>query len=263
MTLPDDFFDKLRQSLIDTGANPYRALAVARFVTQCYELLLSAHQVLTQPARWQQFCGVRGATTTRRVASTKPGNIAETAITAHLSMEAQRLLEQQGHLAPVLQRPTVGIACVIADHTAPSDTATGASSKRPDLVFFPADPALQLQFAMEAKIIRQAACIANELLGEEGFGCFIRAVDPYQTNGVVGLLGYVEPTMALGMVNETRRCMDEDQRFARVGVHDLNVEGSTHVCRTVMGHIVNAQPKVCLANMLALNLKAPVGKPAP
>jgi hypothetical protein len=251
VTLPDDFFHKIRQSLIDTGANPYRALAVARFVTQCYELLLSAHRVLAQPARWEQFCGIRGATTKRRIATAKPTNIAETAITAHLSMEAQRLLEQRGHLAPVLQRPTIGIACVIADHTAPSDVATGASSKRPDLVFFPADPALQLQFAMEAKIIRQAS-----------FGCFIRAVDPYETNGVVGLLGYVEPAMALGMVNEAGRCMHEDQRFAQVGVHDLIVEGSTHVPRTALGHIVNAKSKVCLANMLALNLTVSGGKPA-
>ncbi len=254
MTLPDDFFEKLRQSLIDSGANPYRAVPVARFVTQCYELLLSAHQALVQPARWEEFCGVRGATTRRRKATTQPANIAETAITAHLSMEAQRLLEQRGHL----QRSTVGIACVIADHTAPSDVATGASSKRPDLVFFPSETGLQLQFAMEAKIVRQAACIANELLGEDGFGCFIRAIDPYETNGVVGLLGYVEPAMVQGMVSEAERCMHADKRFTHVGVHDLTVDGSPHLPRTVLGHIVNANPKICLANMLALNLTVSV-----
>ncbi|WP_312589273.1 hypothetical protein [Comamonas terrigena] len=110
---------------------------------------------------------------------------------------------------------------------------------------------------MEAKIIRQATCVANELLGEDGFGCFIRAVDPYETNGVVGLLGYVEPTMVQGMVSEAERCMHADKRFIHVGVHDLNIEGSTHIPRTVLSHIVNAQPKVCLANMLALNLTAP------
>ncbi|WP_296223754.1 hypothetical protein [Ralstonia sp. UBA689] len=256
MKLPDDFYDTLRQSLIATGANPYRAVPVARFVSQCYELLLSAHQILAQPARWNQFCGVRGATTTRRKSTAKPANIAETAITAHLSMEAQHLLERRGRLAPVFQGPTVGIACVIADYTAPSDVATGSSSKRPDLVFFPTEPALQLQFAMEAKIIRQATSVADELLGEEGFGCFIRAVDPYETNGVVGLLGYVEPAMHQGMIDEAGRCMHEDQRFANVGVHDLIIEGSTHVPRTALGHIVNARPKVCLANMLALNLTA-------
>jgi len=263
MTLPDDFFGKLRMTLIDAGTNPYRALAVAQFVTQCYELLLSAHQALVQPARWEQFCGTRGATTKRRITSAKPANIAETAITAHLSLEAKRILEQRVPTTFVLQGPAVGIACVIADHTAPSDVATGASSKRPDLVFFPAEPALQLHFAMEAKIIRQATCVANELLGEEGFGCFIRAIDPYETNGVVGLLGYVESTTALGMVDEAEKCMQQDQRFAHVGAHDLNVEGSTHVPRTVLGHITNAQPKVCLANMLALNLTASAGKPAP
>lgn len=262
MTLPEDFFDKLRQSLVATGANPYRALTVARFVTQCYELLLSAHQLLVEPARWEQFCGIRGATTKRRRTTARPANIAETAITAHLSMEAQKLLEQRGHLAQARQGPSVGIACVIADHTAPSDVATGASSKRPDLVFFPADPALQLQFSMEAKIIRQATCIANELLGEDGFGCFVRAVDPYETNGVVGLLGYVEPAMVPGMINEAGRCMQEDQRFAHVGLHDLVVDNSAHVPRTALGHIVNAQPTVCLANMLALNLTASTAKRA-
>ncbi len=256
MILPNDFFDKLRQSLVDTGANPYRAIAVARFVAQCFELLLSAHQALVEPTRWEQFCGIRGATTKRRRATVKPANIAEAGITGHLSIEAMRLLGQRGHPLPVLQGLTVGIACVIADLTDPSDVATGSSSKRPDLVFFPTDPALQLQFAMEAKIVRKATCIANELLGEEGFGCFVRTVDPYETNGVVGLLGYVEPEIALEMVNEAGRCMSNDKRFAHVGVHDLIVECSTHVPRTVVGQIVNAKPQVCIANMLALNLTA-------
>ncbi len=74
MTLPEDFFDKLRQSLVATGANPYRALTVARFVTQCYELLLSAHQLLVEPARWEQFCGIRGATTKRRRTTASTGS---------------------------------------------------------------------------------------------------------------------------------------------------------------------------------------------
>ncbi len=152
--------------------------------------------------------------------------------------------------------PGISIACVIADHTAPSDIATGSSSKRPDLVFFPSDPALQLHFAMEAKIIRLATSIANDLLGEAGFGCFVRPIDPYETNGVVGLLGYVEPTQAQAMVNETERCMRADIRFTRVGAQDLviNNGGNMHQPPTVLGHIANAKPKVCIANMLAVHL---------
>lgn len=254
MTLPENFFAKLHQSLVDTGANPYRALPVARFVTQCYDLLLSAHYALVQPNRWSQFCATRGATTRRKRATSAPANISETAITADLSKEAQRLLQERGGTAMLV--PGMSIACVIADHTAPSDIATGSSSKRPDLVFFPSDPALQLQFAMEAKIIRLATSIANDLLGEAGFGCFVRSIDPYETNGVVGLLGYVEPTQAQAMVNETERCMRVDIRFTRVGAQDLviNAEGHMHQPPTVLGHIANAKPKVCIANMLAVNL---------
>ena len=123
-------------------------------------------------------------------------------------------------------------------------------------MFFPADPALQLQFAMEAKVIRLGAGIANDLLGAAGFGCFIRAIDPYETNGVVGLMGYVEPAESLAMVNETERCMREDSRFSLVSAHNLivNAEGPNHQPRTVVGRIANAEPKVCIANMLAVKL---------
>ncbi len=250
MTLPEDFFAKLQQSLVDAGVNPYRASVVASFVTQCYDVLLSAHHALVQPTRWGQFCATRGATTRRKLATAAPANISETAITADLSKEAQRLLQERVGTTTLV--PGISLACVIADHTAPSDIATGSSSKRPDLVFFPADPALQLQFAMEAKIIRLATGIANDLLGEAGFGCFVRAIDPYETNGVVGLLGYVEPTQTLAMVNETERCMRADMRFTQVGAQDLVV--NNHRPHTVVGNISNAGPKVCIANMLAVEL---------
>ena len=256
MTLPEEFFARLRQSLVDAGTNPYRASAVASFVTQCYDILLSAHHALVQPVRWRQFCATRGATTRRRRSAAVPANISETAITADLSREAQRLLHERGGSAGLV--PGISIACVIADQTAPSDIATGSSSKRPDLVFFPADPALQLQFAMEAKIIRLATDISRELLGEPGFGCFVRKIDPYETNGVVGLLGYVDPARALAMVSKAEQCMRADVRFTQVGAHDLIVSatGPNHRPHTILGHITNARPKLCIANMLAVELTA-------
>ncbi|WP_442112018.1 hypothetical protein [Pseudomonas sp. NUPR-001] len=256
MTSSENFSVKLKQSLVEAGINPYRALAVATFVTQCYDLLLTAHHALVQPARWSQFCATRGATTRRRRVTAAPANISETAITAHLSSEAQRLLQERGGVGALV--PGISIACVIADHTAPSDIATGSSSKRPDLVFFPADPALQLQFAMEAKIIRLAADIANELLGEAGYGCFVRSIDPYETNGVVGLLGYVEPAQSIAMMGETERCMKADARFRQVKAQELIVSerGLNHRPHTVVGHIAGAGPKVCIANMLAVELTA-------
>ena len=154
--------------------------------------------------------------------------------------------------------PGISVACVIADHTAPSEVATGSSSKRPDLVFFPANPGLQLEFAMEAKIIRLATGIAKDLLGEAGFGCFVRTVDPYETNGVVGLLGYVEPNQTLAMVKETQRCMQADVRFTNAAALDLivNATGPYHRPHVVFGHIANAVPKLCIANMLAVELTA-------
>lgn len=254
MTLPEDFFERLHRSLVNEGINTYRASAVASFVTQCYDVLLSAHHALVQPTRWGQFCATRGATTKRKRSTALPANISETAITADLSKEAQRLLTERGGADALV--PGIGVAWVIPDHTAPSGIATGSSSKRPDLVFLPANPALQLQFAMEAKIIRVATGIANDLLGEAGFGCFVRAIDPYETNGVVGLLGYVEPKQTQAMVSETERCMQADMRFHQVAAHDLvvNSMGPNHRPHMVVGHIVNAGPKVCIANMLAVKL---------
>jgi hypothetical protein len=254
MTPQEDFFERLRQSLIESDVNPYRAWQVAQFVTHCYAILFSAHQALIQPNKWKQFCSTRGATNKRRRATIAPANISETAITAHLSKEAEHLLQGGGGAFAYV--PSTAISSVVADLTSPSDTATGSSSKRPDLVFFPANPALRLQFAMEAKVIRIATGIANDLLGAEGFGCFVRAIDPYQTNGVVGLLGYVAPSEAVAMTNETTRCMQQDPRFAHVGLHELmvNTAGANHRPHTVMGHIVCAEPKVCIANMLAVDL---------
>ncbi|MFA9284787.1 hypothetical protein ACCQ08_08380 [Comamonas sp. SY3] len=109
---------------------------------------------------------------------------------------------------------------------------------------------------MEAKIIRLATDIAKELLGEPGFGCFVRKIDPYETNGVVGLLGYVDPAQALAMVSKTEQCMQSDMRFTQVGAHDLivNATGPNHRPHTVVGHITNARPKLCIANMLAVEL---------
>lgn len=256
MTVPEEFYERLRRSLTDLDVNPYRASVVARFVSQCYDVLLCAHHALVQPARWSQFCATRGAKTRRKRVSAAPANISETAITADLSLEAQRLLQERGGTTPLVSG--IAIACVVADYTAPSDIATGSSSKRPDLVFFPADPALQLHFAMEAKVIRLATGIANDLLGEAGFGCFVRAIDPYETNGVVGLLGYVEPTQTLAMMEEAERCMRADARFTKVLANNLiiNDEGPNHQPRTVLGHIVNAKPKVCIANVLAVELTA-------
>lgn len=256
MTIQEDFFEKLRRSLIESDVNPYRAWQVAQFVTQCYAVLLSAHQALIQPENWHQFCSTRGATTKRKRNTTAPANISETAITAHLSMEAINLL--QSGVGARTHVPSIAVSAIVADHTAPSKTATGSSSKRPDLVFFPADPALKMQFAMEAKVIRLATGIANDLLGADGFGCFVRTIDPYQTNGVVGLLGYVTPAETLAMADEATRCMQGDSRFTQVGLHELTVNAAEtkHKPHTVIGRIVNAEPKVCIANMLAVELTA-------
>lgn len=257
MTLPLDFCQKLHQSLVEAGVNAFKALTVAEFVTQCYDLLLSAHLVLTQPARWEQFCATRGATTKRRhQIQQRPDNLSETAITAHLSLEANQLLKARS--TSVTMVPANGVACVVADHTSPSDEATGSSSKRPDLVFYPAALGLQLTFAMEAKIIRLATGIGNDLLGAAGFGCFVRALDPYESNGVVGLLGYVEPTAVPAMIDETERCMQGDTRFVEASAHDfvVNTQGRQHHPRTVVGRIVNSDPKVCIASMLPVELTA-------
>ena len=78
----------------------------------------------------------------------KPSNISETAISARLSIEAKRLLQKNEELTALVDGAS--ISCVIADHTSPSDFATGSSSKRPDLVGFTPDFTAPYEKAAEA-----------------------------------------------------------------------------------------------------------------
>lgn len=249
-----DFKETLKNSLVQKGHNEFRAALIAHFVTQCYELLLSSHQSLIEPIRWDQFRSKRGAKTTRLKRTSIPANISETAISADLSIEANVLLSKRSKFNWFV--PAVNISNVASDVTDASNVATGSSSKRPDMVFFPTDPGLLLQFSIEAKIIRKEIDISNDLLGADGFGCYIRALDPYQSNGVVGLLGYVEHKQDQTMLKKTESCMKKDSRFCAVKEEYLEVktEECNQLLNAVFGQVLNQVPAVCIANMLAFDL---------
>lgn len=251
-----DLAEEINTVLVASGANPFRAKMVSRFVAQCYELLLQAHCDLTRASRWHKFCQKRGATTTKRTDTDTPTrNIAETAISGDLSLEANRLLASP----PDTSSPYVlktAISSTQADATMPSDAATGNSSKRPDLIFLPAALETRLTFALEAKIIRKAVHITNELLGETGFGCFTRGDDPYESNGVIGLLGYVERGAVEAMTEQALADIEKHDSFLASDAtnFELAYTNIKHRTRLVISKLAEGNSLVCVTGMLGLDL---------
>ncbi|WP_239692996.1 hypothetical protein [Burkholderia pseudomallei] len=251
-----DLQEEIHKALVESGANVFRARVIAKFVSQCYELLMQAHHDLVEPARWKKFCRKKGATTQEKESSTSPTrNIAETAISADLSYEANRLLA-----VPVLgTSPFVlktDILATQADVTTPSEFSTGRRSKRPDIIFLPASLETKLTFALEAKVIRKVIHITNDLLGEAGFGCFIRADDPYESNGVIGLLGYVEKASVDSMTSQALNDIQNHASFEGAGVDDFELAYSTnkHQSRLILSRVIGQQSMVCVTSMLGMDL---------
>lgn len=194
--MPPDLESALKACLSASGFNRQRTELVGTFVSRCVGLTHVAHERLIEKSNWEKFLLKKGALS--KVSKGIP-RVKETAITADIALVAKDLLRNP--LVP--RRPSMkstiassAIAGVDADATAPSVTATGNSSKRPDLVFTPADPELNLAFAVEAKVLESPADCEGVLLGDTGLGCFTRAEDPYETSGVIGLYGYAEESQA-------------------------------------------------------------------
>ncbi len=181
--------------------------------------------------------------------------IAETAISADLSLEANRLLALTSETTSAYVLKTA-VSSVQADVTSPSDYATGASSKRPDLVFLPAALETELTFSMEAKVIRKESHIISDLLGESGFGCFIRAVDPYESNGVIGLVGYAEPATVNAMSDKALGAMKNSAQFSQTTEKSFAFayDSAENDIRLVLSQVDAASPMVCVAGMLGLEL---------
>ncbi|WP_186134675.1 hypothetical protein [Burkholderia gladioli] len=165
---------------------------IGKFVSECMGLAHAAHDILSGP-NWAPFLTKTGA-----LSKTKTGapRVKETALSADLALEAQALLkkgsQRQRALSPLGFVPSDAISFVQADALMPGKKTTGNNSKRPDLVFMPADPELNLVFAVEAKVLEGQSDSKDLLLGPEGIGCFTRSNDPYETSGVIGLFGYAD-----------------------------------------------------------------------
>ncbi|HLO63541.1 MAG TPA: hypothetical protein VK165_11345 [Azonexus sp.] len=182
----------LQAALQNCVRDKRRSAIIGKFVSECVGLAHAAHDNLSGP-KWTTFLTKKGA-----LSKTKSGapRVKETALSADIALEAQELLkrgsQQQRAMAPPDFMPRDAISVVQADALMPSKTNTGNSSKRPDLVFMPADPELNLAFAVEAKVLEGLSDCKDLLLGPEGIGCFTRQNDPYETSGVIGLFGYAD-----------------------------------------------------------------------
>jgi hypothetical protein len=257
MTKKSSLQEHLYVELIASGENCYKAQQVSFFVSQCYELLHQAHSELIKPAKWKAFCKKKGATSARKKKGilTLGTNIAETAISGDLSLEANRLLASPKTEIRLFVSASE-ISSTVPDATTPSDYATGASSKRPDILFLPAALETNLTFAIEAKIVRNATDISNDLLGQSGFGCFTRANDPYESNGVVGLLGYAESTSTASLISSAQTHMTNDSTFKSVHSKqfELKYEKQTHSPHLVISRVTIGAQKVCVLNLLAIEL---------
>lgn len=165
---------------------------IGKFVSQCLGLAHAAHDNLIG-ANWSEFLKKKGALSKTKTSAPR---VKETALSADIALEAQALLkkgsQQQRSTAPLGFTPSDAISYIQADALMPDKRTTGNSSKRPDLLFVPADPELNLAFAVEAKVLEGQNDCKDVLLGPEGIGCFTRPIEPYESNGVIGLFGYAD-----------------------------------------------------------------------
>jgi hypothetical protein len=183
----------LQASLQSCVPDKRRSAMIGKFVSQCLGLAHAAHDNLIGPTNWAAFLKKKGALSKTKTSAPR---VKETALSADIALEAQALLkkgsQQLRATTPLGFVPSDAISFVQADALMPSKKATGNSSKRPDLVFMPADAELNLVFAVEAKVLEGQNDCKDVLLGSEGIGCFTRPNDPYQTSGVIGLFGYAD-----------------------------------------------------------------------
>lgn len=182
----------LQASLQNCVPDKRRSAMIGKFVSECVGLAHAAHDNLSGP-NWTAFLTKTGALSKTKTSAPR---VKETALSADIALEAQALLrkgsQQQRAMAPRGFVPSDAISFVQADALMPGKKTTGNSSKRPDLVFMPADPELNLAFAVEAKVLEGQSDCKDLLLGPEGIGCFTRPNDPYETSGVIGLFGYAD-----------------------------------------------------------------------
>ena len=253
--MPPDLESDLKACLSARGFNRQKAELVGAFVSRCVGLTHAAHERLIETSNWEKFLTKKGALS--KVSKGIP-RVKETAITADIALVAKNLLRNP--LVP--RRPSLkstiassAIAGVDADATAPSVTATGNSSKRPDLVFTPADPELNLAFAVEAKVLETPADCEGVLLGDTGLGCFTRAEDPYETSGVIGLYGYAAESEAVSHRAVMHAAFTAGKGSAQGCTQVTFVDRRCHWDGTdldrgsLLAHM-NKQPLVCIAVVL-------------
>lgn len=182
----------LQASLQNCVPDKRRSAMIGKFVSECMGLAHAAHDILSGP-NWTTFLTKTGALSKTKTSAPR---VKETALSADIALEALELLRkgspQQRATASLGFVPSDAISVVQADALMPGKKNTGNSSKRPDLVFMPADPELNLAFAVEAKVLEGQSDCKDLLLGPEGIGCFTRPNDPYETSGVIGLFGYAD-----------------------------------------------------------------------
>lgn len=182
----------LQASLETCVPDKRRSTMIGKFVSQCLGLTHAAHDNLIGN-NWSAFLKKKGA-----LSKTTTGvpRVKETALSADIALEAQQLLKKgsllQRSKVPRGFTPSDAISYIQADALMPDKRTTGNSSKRPDLLFVPADPELNLAFAIEAKVLEKQSDCKDVLLGPEGIGCFTRPDEPYESNGVIGLFGYAD-----------------------------------------------------------------------
>lgn len=270
----------LQASLQNCVPDKRRSAMIGKFVSQCLGLAHAAHDNLSGP-NWTTFLQKKGALSKTKTSAPR---VKETALSADIALEAQALLkkgsQQQRATAPLGFKPSDAISYVQADALMPSKKATGNSSKRPDLVFVPADPELNLAFAVEAKVLEGQNDCKDVLLGPEGIGCFTRPDDPYETSGVIGLFGYADQatvaqhqaalhsamtndsvTGFLGVVTAQRGCTWDNAATARESTL-ATIKSSGMVCLgVVLGFPSIRQSNSVPAKKRAATAKAPTKLP--
>jgi len=271
----------LQASLQNRVLDKRRSTMIGKFVSECMGLAHAAHDNLIGP-NWTTFLKKTGVLSKTKTSAPR---VKETALSADIALEAQALLkkgsQQQRAMAPRGFVPSDAISFVQADALMPGKTTTGNNSKRPDIVFMPADPELNLAFAVEAKVLEGQNDCKDLLLGPEGIGCFTRPDDPYESSGVIGLFGYADQasvaqhqtalhsamttdsvTGFLSVATEQRSCVWDDVTTARESTLATTKSSGLLCLGVVLGFPSIRQTSAAPAKRRAATTKAGTKVPA-
>jgi hypothetical protein len=162
------------EALVFRGMQRIEARRWARFATTAIGLLREAAGKLQGNEEWAAI-----------LEKTKPRDVTEPDLTIELYHAMQRIKDNMPLKSP-LRDITLHCEYPVADAQ-----RTGKRSKKSDFMFRRNLDRVAIELAIEAKLLRGPADVANSYLSDEGIGCFTTGDSPYTQSPVAAMVAYV------------------------------------------------------------------------